>query len=137
MEIQYIRRRLLRVQEYAYRYGCTYALNLWLLGLGRTSLLVYTYMAWKTTHKCNGLSETSLWKWRVIAISNSPHPDSESSKGGVSIILVGLLKLECNWKTARLTTTPRSSLVDPRTYTVHLCDWYLHNRQWNNAEPNQ
>jgi hypothetical protein len=39
--------------------------------------------------------------------------------------LVGLLKLEWSWKTARFITTPRSSLVAPRTYIVHLWDWYL------------
>lgn len=60
-----------------------------------------------------------------MAISNSPHPVSDNSKGGDSTTRVGLLKLECSWKTQRFTIAPRSSLVAPRTYTVHLCDWYL------------
>jgi len=82
----------------------------------------------KGTHKFKGLSQTSLWKYRVMAISNSPQPASDNSKGGASMTLVGLLKLEWSWKTARFITTPRSSFVAPRTYTVHLWDWYLINR---------
>jgi len=31
-----------------------------------------------------------------MAISNSPHPASDNSKGGASTTLVGLLKLVCN-----------------------------------------
>lgn len=90
--------------------------------------LEITWLAWKflanndsvhvtskATHKCSGFSQISLWKWRVMAISNSPHPDSDTSNGGDSNTLVGLLKLACNWKTARFTTTPRSSFVAPRT----------------------
>ena len=46
------------------------------------------------THKFKGLSQTSLWKYRVMAISNSPQPASDNSKGGASMTLVGLLKLE-------------------------------------------
>lgn len=82
-------------------------------------------MVFKETHKFRGFSQTSLWKNSVMAISNSPQPHSDNSNGGDSTTLVGLLKLECNWKTTRFITTPRSSLVAPRTYTVHLCDWYL------------
>ena len=67
------------------------------------------------TYRSSCLSHTSLWKKSLIAISNSPHPDSESSKGADSTTLVGLLKLGCSWNTARLTMTPKSSFVAPRT----------------------
>jgi hypothetical protein len=45
------------------------------------------------TYSSRGFSATSDWKKMVIPISNSPHPASESSNGGPSTVLVGLLKL--------------------------------------------
>lgn len=82
-----------------------------------------------------------------MAISNSPHPHSDNSNGGDSRTLVGLLKLECSWKTARFITTLISSFVAPRTYIVHLWDWYLNKKSnenrsfkapnWTKPEENQ
>lgn len=49
-----------------------------------------------TTHRSNCLSQMSLWKNRLMAISNSPQPHSDNSNGADSTTLVGLLKLGCN-----------------------------------------
>ncbi len=69
----------------------------------------------KHTYSSRGFSATSDWKKMVIPISNSPHPASESSNGGPSTVLVGLLKLGWSWNTTLFITTPRSSLFAPRT----------------------
>ncbi len=69
----------------------------------------------KHTYSSRGFSVTSDWKKMVIPISNSPHPASESSNGGPSTVLVGLLKLGWSWNTTLFITTPRSSLFAPRT----------------------